>query len=244
MFTMRYKFLLFGFILGFLLIGQIGLIFAYISSASDAMKHFAVVETPILNKAHELKLAVVQVQQWLTDIGATHGQDGLDDGFEEAENSARRFGDLLRELLALDGANSQRYRAMEPAFAAYYETGQRMARAYIEQGPAGGNKLMAEFDETAEKFAEQVDSFLADALQRVKSANADQVSALDKLKTIGTEEHISDKILSEALKRLFDEEKDAIEVIKWRDLYERLERATDRTLDVANVLEAIVLEHA
>lgn len=67
---------------------------------------------------------------------------------------------------------------------------------------------------------------------------------LDKLKTIGTEEHISDKILSEALKRLFDDEKDAIEVIKWRDLYERLERATDRTLDVANVLEAIVLEHA
>lgn len=67
---------------------------------------------------------------------------------------------------------------------------------------------------------------------------------LQKLKTIGTEEHLSDKILSAALKRLFDEEKDAIEVIKWRDLYERLERATDRTLDVANVVEAIVLEHA
>ncbi|MCC6810011.1 MAG: DUF47 domain-containing protein [Deltaproteobacteria bacterium] len=67
---------------------------------------------------------------------------------------------------------------------------------------------------------------------------------LQALKTIGTEEHAADRILSAALKRLFDEEKDAIEVIKWRDLYERLERATDRTLDVANVLEAIVLEHA
>ncbi len=67
---------------------------------------------------------------------------------------------------------------------------------------------------------------------------------LDKLKTIGTEEHNSDKILSSALKRLFSEEKDAIEVIKWRDLYERLERVTDRMLDVANELEAIVLEHA
>ncbi len=67
---------------------------------------------------------------------------------------------------------------------------------------------------------------------------------LDKLKTIGTEEHLSDKILSSALKRLFSEEKDAIEVIKWRDLFERLERVTDRVLDVANELEAIVLEHA
>ena len=182
--TLRFKFLLFGSVLGLLLIGQMGLIFAYISFASDAMKHFAVVETPILNKAHELKLAVVQVQQWLTDISATRGLDGLGDGFEEAENSARRFGALLQELRGLDGANTQRYQAMEPAFAAYYETGQRMARAYVEQGPAGGNTLMAEFDETAEKLAEQVDSFLSDAQQRVELASADQVDALGGLKTI------------------------------------------------------------
>ena len=37
-----------------------------------------------------------------------------------------------------------------------------MAHAYIEQGPAGGNKIMAEFDESAEKISETVDKFLVD----------------------------------------------------------------------------------
>jgi uncharacterized protein len=82
-----------------------------------------------------------------------------------------------------------------------------------------------------------------EALKKLHDMKHAQV-ILQLVKQIGTEEHHADKILSAALKRLFTEEKDAIEVIKWRDLYERLERATDRTLDVANVLEAIVLEHA
>ncbi len=54
------------------------------------------VEVPILNNAHKLKLAVVQVQQWLTDISATRGLDGLDDGFIEAENNAQLFEQLIR----------------------------------------------------------------------------------------------------------------------------------------------------
>jgi methyl-accepting chemotaxis protein len=39
----------------------------------------------ILNKGHDLKLTVVQVQQWLTDISATRGMNGLNDGFDETE---------------------------------------------------------------------------------------------------------------------------------------------------------------
>jgi hypothetical protein len=33
----------------------------------------------------DLQLNIVQVQQWLTDISATRGLDGLNDGFSEAE---------------------------------------------------------------------------------------------------------------------------------------------------------------
>jgi uncharacterized protein Yka (UPF0111/DUF47 family) len=36
----------------------------------------------------------------------------------------------------------------------------------------------------------------------------------------------------------------ACEVIKWREIYDHLESATDRGEDVANVLEGIVLKHA
>jgi len=33
----------------------------------------------------ELQLDVIQIQQWLTDVSATRGAEGFDDGFSEAE---------------------------------------------------------------------------------------------------------------------------------------------------------------
>jgi uncharacterized protein Yka (UPF0111/DUF47 family) len=47
-----------------------------------------------------------------------------------------------------------------------------------------------------------------------------------------------------ALENLFANHHDPIEIIKWKDLYEEIESATDRCEDVANVLESIVLKHA
>ena len=60
------------------------------------------IELLILNKSHESKLAVVQVQQWLTDISATRAQDGLNDGFDEAAANAEKFKKLIAELSQLD----------------------------------------------------------------------------------------------------------------------------------------------
>jgi len=45
-----------------------------------------------------------------------------------------------------------------------------------------------------------------------------------------------------AIGKLFDEEKDPIQLMKWKEIYEFLEMATDRCEDVANVLEQIVLK--
>ena len=45
-----------------------------------------------------------------------------------------------------------------------------------------------------------------------------------------------------ALARLFKEENDAIEVIKWKEIYEILEAATDRCEDVANVIQGVLIE--
>ena len=43
---------------------------------------------------------------------------------------------------------------------------------------------------------------------------------------------------------LFQGEMASIDIIKWRDVYEYLEAATDSCEDVAHVLEGIVLKHA
>jgi len=127
-------------------------------------------EIPVLNKAHELKLAVVQVQQWLTDISATRGLDGLNDGFDEAAKNARLFKSLISELSELDSENASRYQVMLPTFAAYYSAGKNMAQTYVDEGPDGGNKMMAQFDSAAAKMTEEVDTLLTDIQSRTKDS--------------------------------------------------------------------------
>jgi len=51
-----------------------------------------------------------------------------------------------------------------------------------------------------------------------------------------------DGILRKALGRLFKEEPDAVRVIKWKEIYERLEKAADRCDDVATIIEGVVIE--
>lgn len=56
-------------------------------------------------------------------------------------------------------------------------------------------------------------------------------------------ENEGDNILRAALTRLFEEEKNnPILVIKWKEIFERLEKATDRCEEVANIIEKIVIE--
>ncbi len=57
-------------------------------------------------------------------------------------------------------------------------------------------------------------------------------------------ENEADAILRRSVARLFKEEKDPIMVIKWKEVYENLENATDRCEDVANIIEGVILEHA
>jgi predicted phosphate transport protein (TIGR00153 family) len=57
-------------------------------------------------------------------------------------------------------------------------------------------------------------------------------------------ENVADSLLRGALARLFREERDPIAVIKWKEIYETLESATDRCEDVANIIEGVVLENS
>jgi len=56
-------------------------------------------------------------------------------------------------------------------------------------------------------------------------------------------ENQNDRIFHEALGKMFDEIKDPITIIKWKEIYEDLETATDRCEDVANIFESIVLKY-
>jgi methyl-accepting chemotaxis protein len=168
------KFYLMAGLVGVVLLLQAALTLKGMSTLDDGGTQIAAREVPILNRAHDLKLSVVQVQQWLTDISATRGRDGLDDGFVEAENNANHFRALVAELVELDSENSARYEGLLAPFEAYYETGRRMAQAYIDEGPDGGNKMMGEFDEVAAGIASKADVLLADTQQRTAAVLVEQ----------------------------------------------------------------------
>lgn len=175
--TLKKRFLLLTGLLAVIVIIQGGILLSGNQTLVKQAAEFAERDIPILNNAHELKLTVVQVQQWLTDISATRGRDGLNDGFDEAENNARRFKMLIGELQNLDSTHADRYQDMLPVFDAYYRTGKRMAQAYIDEGPAGGNKLMAEFDAVAADMATEVDEFLTATISRVELSITEQTQA-------------------------------------------------------------------
>ena len=57
-------------------------------------------------------------------------------------------------------------------------------------------------------------------------------------------ENEADRIHESALRRLFDEETDPVLIIKWKEILDVLEEATDRCEDVANLLEGVVVKNA
>jgi predicted phosphate transport protein (TIGR00153 family) len=77
------------------------------------------------------------------------------------------------------------------------------------------------------------------------------ISNLQSLKTIDshfikmhTFENEGDQIFREALAELFENDTDAIEIIKWKDIHSLIEVALDRCEDVANIVETIKIKHS
>lgn len=113
----------------------------------------------------QMKLDVAHVQQFLSDISATRGKDGLDGGFKEAEEHQKVFLAGLakfRSMYEREKATEQllRIREVEKDFATYYEVGTKMAAAYVAGGPEVGNKMMAEFDAAAEVLHKHLNPFI------------------------------------------------------------------------------------
>jgi len=67
---------------------------------------------------------------------------------------------------------------------------------------------------------------------------------LDKCIEINRLENEADTQLRGALARLFRDEPNPITIMKWKEIYELLETATDRCEDVANIIEGVVLENS
>ena len=81
-------------------------------------------------------------------------------------------------------------------------------------------------------------------LLRTLSKRASVDALLKSCIEIHTQENEGDRIEQHALASLFENGLDPITVIKWKDIFQDLEAATDRCEDVANAIESIVLKNA
>ena len=83
----------------------------------------------------------------------------------------------------------------------------------------------------------------ADAMRLSMEALEQKKGVLEHAVEINRLENEADRLYREAVGRLFDEETDPIAVMKWKEILDLLERATDRAEDVANLVENIVVKH-
>ena len=124
--------------------------------------------------AKNMERNVVDVQQFLSDISATRAQDGLDDGFREAKRHYDDFNDDLSKFQKMfsaegNGDGLKRTEQIKERFDQFYTMGTKMAHAYVDGGPASGNKLMGEFDKVREELQTALEPFVKSQLDEMKS---------------------------------------------------------------------------
>jgi len=108
----------------------------------------------------------------------------------------------------------------------------RMSLYKIENPPPAAGKLAALIVLQSEE--------LTKAVRLLEKQN----HVMEHCVEINNLEDQADQICREAIAHLFEHEKDPITLIKFKELYEVLETATDKAEDAANVLEAVVLKSA
>ena len=129
---------------------QLATVKATMQNASEQSVQYALLAT-------QMDKNVVQIQQFLSDISATRGLDGLDDGFKKAQENMDAMQSSLTKFEAHfkatgDQAALQSLQTIRSSVGTYYRVGQDMAHAYVSKGPAEGNKQMAAFDAASENL--------------------------------------------------------------------------------------------
>ena len=90
----------------------------------------------------------------------------------------------------------------------------------------------------------QIVTLSVDQVQLSLQALEKRTGVAERSVEINRLENEADRIHEGALRRLFDDEDDPMMIIKWKEILDFLEVATDRCEDVANVLEGVVVKNA
>ncbi len=93
--------------------------------------------------------------------------------------------------------------------------------------------------------ADKIASIIREQIKELGISIQDlKVKRINEMKAVKTLESEADKVYQTAIKELFEKEKDAIELIKKREILDILERTSDRCQSTANVILSIFIKNS
>jgi methyl-accepting chemotaxis protein len=140
---------------------------------------------PFALLSEEMAFNVVQVQQFLTDVSATHDPDG----YKDADEAAKGFMDGVAKFEAMfrkknDSKSLQLLEDIKSDFVKYNELGKKMANVYVTQGIEAGNKIMEDFDKSSKVLTDKVHTFKMSQVKEATDLNAGMASTMAAVKLI------------------------------------------------------------
>ncbi len=156
-----------------------GLALEQFSSSRKGMAELRDLVSPQAWAAEKMAFDVVQVQQFLTDVSATHNPRG----FKEAQAYADDFKKMIKQIheYQLSATQVTELAAIDHAFDSFYLLGKRMAEAYISDGLQAGNVMMVEFDQASLVLAGRMTAFRDTAVDNEKSITTTLAQAAEDI---------------------------------------------------------------
>ncbi len=133
-------------------------VFSYLNDLKSeaALNDIDSVTLPHALAASDMVRDIVQVQQFLTDVSATHDPAA----YEEAEFYAQAFKKGLAKFRQQEAGDAEKLKVLADLgrdFDQFYSDGKRMAAAYLSSGLEAGNQIMEEFDKSSVNLSSRME---------------------------------------------------------------------------------------
>ena len=146
------------------------------------------ISLPLVLTVDEMDLSRSEVQQFLTDVSATHDPDGYKDALESAKRFREGVDKFKQHFTAIhDTAKLKEMESIETHFNEFYSLGKTMAETYVRDGMEAGNALMKGsattpgFDKASEILEAQLASFRKEQIGNAKQVSSSAFSSANSI---------------------------------------------------------------
>ena len=164
---------------------------SYLNGLVGTVTHIKTETLPFVLVVDQMDLNRSEVQQFLTDVSATHDPAG----YKEADEAAVAFAagvDKYRDMFRRekDSQNLAQIDAIAADFDVFYKLGKQMAQTYIDKGMDAGNELMKGtdkapgFDQASEKLKTRLDAFRQQQIEEAQRFADAAVASTSRIVTV------------------------------------------------------------